>query len=123
MLSQEMLRKYITFAKQNCHPKLANADYEKIIQVWVPSCSLAAKAKHYAGQSVEGCVMLMGFFSSIIAIQCYTYSCPVSQTCEAVLMGRNTSDRVPYSMPSGMIVMSLPSNRFRSMLMLPQSHM
>ncbi|KAL0036084.1 hypothetical protein WJX79_002039 [Trebouxia sp. C0005] len=34
MLSQEMLRKYITFAKQNCHPKLANADYEKISQVY-----------------------------------------------------------------------------------------
>lgn len=33
LLSQEMLRKYITFAKQNCHPKLANADYEKISQV------------------------------------------------------------------------------------------
>ena len=30
MLSQEMLRKYITFAKQNCHPRLANADHEKI---------------------------------------------------------------------------------------------
>ncbi len=36
MLSQEMLRKYITFAKQNCHPKLANADYEKISQVGLP---------------------------------------------------------------------------------------
>jgi len=36
MLSQEMLRKYITFAKQNCHPKLANADYEKISQVSLP---------------------------------------------------------------------------------------
>ena len=33
MLSQETLRKYITFAKQTCHPKLANADYEKISQV------------------------------------------------------------------------------------------
>ena len=39
MLSQEMLRKYITFAKQNCHPKLANADYEKISQVGLPSDS------------------------------------------------------------------------------------
>jgi DNA replicative helicase MCM subunit Mcm2 (Cdc46/Mcm family) len=37
MLSQEMLRKYITFAKQNCHPKLANADYEKISQVGWPA--------------------------------------------------------------------------------------
>ena len=36
MLSQEMLRKYITFAKQNCHPNLANADYEKISQVSLP---------------------------------------------------------------------------------------
>lgn len=32
ILSQEMLRKYITFAKDNCFPKLANADYEKISQ-------------------------------------------------------------------------------------------
>lgn len=32
ILSQEMLRKYVTFAKENCHPKLANADYEKISQ-------------------------------------------------------------------------------------------
>ena len=36
MLSQDMLRKYITFAKQNCHPRLANANVEKISQV---SCS------------------------------------------------------------------------------------
>ena len=33
MLSQDMLRKYITFAKQNCRPRLANADVEKIGQV------------------------------------------------------------------------------------------
>lgn len=33
MLSQEMLRKYITFAKQNCHPRLANANVEKITEV------------------------------------------------------------------------------------------
>ena len=37
MLSQEMLRKYITFAKQNCHPRLANANVEKISEV---SCTL-----------------------------------------------------------------------------------
>ena len=37
MLSQEMLRKYITFAKQNCHPRLANANVEKISEV---SCIL-----------------------------------------------------------------------------------
>lgn len=33
MLSQEMLRKYITFAKQNCRPRLANANVEKISEV------------------------------------------------------------------------------------------
>ena len=33
MLSQDMLRKYITYAKANCRPKLQNADYEKITQV------------------------------------------------------------------------------------------
>ena len=39
ILSQEMLRKYITFAKDNCFPKLANADYEKISQASV-LCSI-----------------------------------------------------------------------------------
>eukprot|EP00891_Asterochloris_glomerata_P007038 jgi/Astpho2/7038/fgenesh1_pm.00107_%23_26_t len=34
MLSQDMLRKYITYAKANCRPKLQNADYEKITQVY-----------------------------------------------------------------------------------------
>ena len=38
MLSQEMLRKYITFAKQNCHPRLANANVEKISQVSWAAC-------------------------------------------------------------------------------------
>ena len=33
MLSQDMLRKYITYAKANRRPKLQNADYEKITQV------------------------------------------------------------------------------------------
>jgi DNA replication licensing factor MCM2 len=33
MLSQVMLRKYITYAKQTCHPKLQAADYDKIAQV------------------------------------------------------------------------------------------
>ena len=46
MLSQEMLRKYITFAKQNCHPKLANADYEKISQVGLPSDNSQCWHKH-----------------------------------------------------------------------------
>ena len=40
MLSQEMLCKYITFAKQNCRPQLANADYEKISQVFLLSHNL-----------------------------------------------------------------------------------
>ena len=30
------LRKYIAYAKQNCHPKLQNADYDKIAQVGGP---------------------------------------------------------------------------------------
>ena len=33
MLPQEMLRKYVTYAKQNCKPKLQNADYDKIATV------------------------------------------------------------------------------------------
>lgn len=28
-----MLRKYVTYAKQTCRPKLQNADYEKIAAV------------------------------------------------------------------------------------------
>lgn len=36
ILSQETLRKYVTFAKENCHPKLANADHEKISQASLP---------------------------------------------------------------------------------------
>eukprot|EP00884_Botryococcus_braunii_P021098 jgi/Botrbrau1/7672/Bobra.0159s0114.1 len=34
MLSQDLLRKYIDYAKQHCHPKLQNADYDKISQVY-----------------------------------------------------------------------------------------
>lgn len=34
MLSQQMLRKYITYAKQTCRPKLQSADYDKIAQVY-----------------------------------------------------------------------------------------
>lgn len=34
ILSQELLRKYITFAKQTCQPKLQAADYDKVAQVY-----------------------------------------------------------------------------------------
>lgn len=33
IIPQATLRKYIAYAKQNCHPKLQNADYDKIAQV------------------------------------------------------------------------------------------
>ena len=33
ILPQAMLRKYITYAKQTCRPKLQNADYDKIATV------------------------------------------------------------------------------------------
>ena len=33
VLPQEMLRKYVTYAKQTCRPKLQNADYDKIATV------------------------------------------------------------------------------------------
>lgn len=33
VLSQQMLRKYITYAKQTCRPKLQTADYDKVAQV------------------------------------------------------------------------------------------
>ena len=33
ILPQEMLRKYVTYAKQTCCPKLQNADYDKIATV------------------------------------------------------------------------------------------
>jgi len=33
-LSQDTLRKYITYAKENCHPKLQYGEYEKIAQVY-----------------------------------------------------------------------------------------
>lgn len=33
ILPQAMLRKYITYAKQTCKPKLQNADYDKIAAV------------------------------------------------------------------------------------------
>lgn len=33
MLSQEMLRKYITYAKQTCRPRLQTADYDKVARV------------------------------------------------------------------------------------------
>lgn len=33
ILPQDLLRKYVTYAKQNCRPKLQNADYDKIATV------------------------------------------------------------------------------------------
>jgi DNA replication licensing factor MCM2 len=33
IIPQDVLRKYIAYAKANCHPKLQNADYDKISQV------------------------------------------------------------------------------------------
>lgn len=39
-LSQDMLRKYISFAKQTCHPKLAGVDEGKIGQVCLLSHDL-----------------------------------------------------------------------------------
>lgn len=33
VLPQEVLRKYVTYAKQTCQPKLQNADYDKIATV------------------------------------------------------------------------------------------
>ena len=33
LLSQDTLRKYITYAKQTCKPKLQAADYDKVAQV------------------------------------------------------------------------------------------
>ena len=33
IIPQATLRKYIAYAKQNCRPKLQNADYDKIAQV------------------------------------------------------------------------------------------
>ncbi len=40
IIEQETLRKYIAYAKQNCHPKLQNADYDKIAQVPFPRHTL-----------------------------------------------------------------------------------
>lgn len=38
ILPQQMLRKYITYAKQMCKPKLQAADYDKIAQVGARLC-------------------------------------------------------------------------------------
>ena len=38
ILPQPMLRKYITYAKQTCRPKLQNADYDKIATVHTVPC-------------------------------------------------------------------------------------
>ena len=39
IIPHDQLRKYIAYAKQNCRPKLQNADYDKIAQVC--SCKMA----------------------------------------------------------------------------------
>ena len=40
ILPQELLRKYVTYAKQNCKPGLQNADYDKIATVRDTNLSL-----------------------------------------------------------------------------------
>lgn len=49
IIEQETLRKYIAYAKQNCHPKLQNADYDKIAQVPFPPSHTAQN--HLQGPS------------------------------------------------------------------------
>ena len=44
IIEQETLKKYIAYAKQNCHPKLQNADYDKIAQVLILSPTNAGHA-------------------------------------------------------------------------------
>lgn len=53
MLSQQMLRKYITYAKQTCRPKLQSADYDKIAQVWLVGWDQTyCAAERLCGQAV-----------------------------------------------------------------------
>ncbi len=40
LVPQEMLRKYVTYAKQTCRPKLQNADYDKIARVSNPTSTV-----------------------------------------------------------------------------------
>ncbi len=59
IIPHDQLRKYIAYAKQNCHPKLQNADYDKIAQVELakspgccPPCPEADdKSKHMSAVS------------------------------------------------------------------------
>ena len=66
MLSQDMLRKYITFAKQNCHPRLANANVEKISQVSCNPCVTDMQHDHYA--ALQAYLVKLGLTEQIIAI-------------------------------------------------------
>eukprot|EP00873_Tetraselmis_striata_P037381 jgi/Tetstr1/457645/TSEL_044212.t1 len=44
-LSQEMLRKYITYARENCHPKLQHSDYDKITNVYAELRQMSAQSQ------------------------------------------------------------------------------
>lgn len=45
-ISQELLRKYITYAKDNCRPRLSSADYDKLATVR-PSILCQGSAAHH----------------------------------------------------------------------------
>ena len=51
VLPQEMLRKYVTYAKQTCRPKLQNADYDKIATVspsWDGTCRSVSQSSGFS---------------------------------------------------------------------------
>lgn len=75
MLSQDMLRKYITFAKQNCHPRLANANVEKISQV---SCSPCVPSTQTDGRAMQAYFAVLLFQHGLTD---YTVSYPASCFC------------------------------------------
>lgn len=43
-ISQDLLRKYITYAKDNCRPRLSSADYDKLATVSLPVLALLLKS-------------------------------------------------------------------------------
>ena len=62
VLPQEMLRKYVTYAKQTCRPRLQNADYDKIATV-----SLYPSIRALALSVVKGIVNHRPWLSFILA--------------------------------------------------------
>ena len=81
-ISQELLRKYITYAKDNCRPRLSSADYDKLATVRTPD----PMSSHLAGSTLAcECVKARMLQQCVLRKRVFEAPCdPCSMSCVPV---------------------------------------